>query len=374
LKLVLLGEGTGEPAAGIDLVPALLGEGPCIYLVGVRRSTEGLDALASANVRIVTNMPGRGLARFLDRLAYRRLSSFGMQRSFAGGCIVPDATVVVATPPDNDGFRHLGTVNGHLQAALDHSRHIIVEEDPALPRIAGSARIAPGRATVVTAHRPLPYQALSRVPDSSDFRIAEHVASLIGPGVTLQLGVGGAIECLGKALRPGNDLRIMTGAVGASIRELDLSGKLASGATIAGSALVGDEEVLAWARDNSRLRLFGSDLIHNPRWLARTPQLWSINVGISVDHAGNIDSEHAGGRLVSGRGGAPNFAVGAHHSPGGAVVAIIRGDRPASLVEHISRPTISGRLVDFVVSENGVADLRNTAPGLRQRRLEKILG
>ena len=197
---------------------------------------------------------------------------------------------------------------------------------------------------------------------------------MIGTGVTLQLGVGGAIEALGEALKPHGGFRIITGAVGASALHLEKSGKLASDAPILASALVGDEEVIAWASSHKTLRLLGSDKIHNPRWLARTPQLWSINVGISVDHAGNINSEYAGNRLVSGRGGAPNFAVGAHASPGGGVIVLIRGDRPENLARHIARPTISGRNVDFVVSENGIADLRDAQGDNRRRRLENIFG
>lgn len=371
---MLLGEGTHEPAAGIEYARDLLGEGPLTFFVGVRRSPEGLDSFAAKGCRIMTNMPGRGLALFRDRLAYRRISSFGMQRALAARCMIPDVAVVVATPPDREGYRHLGTVNGHLQAALDNSRHIIVEEEPRLPRIAGSAQIAPERSVSVIAHRPLPYQALSRQPDSTDFRIAEHVAGLIGPDATLQLGVGGPIECLGEVLRAGNNLRIMTGALSSSIRVLDKSGKLAAGAEILGSALVGDEELTAWAHDHRLVRLLGSDRIHNPRWLARTPQLWAINVGISIDHFGNVNSERVGTRLVSGCGGAPNFAAGARGSRGGAVVMIIRGDRGGALVDHIPRPTIIGDLVDFVVSERGVADLRGTQPSERRFLLETILG
>ena len=374
MKLVLLGEGTGEPSAGIDLVPSLLDDPEITYFVGVRRSPDGLDALARPGARIVTSMPGRGLARFRESLAYRRLSSFGLQRGFAAQCLAPDVAVVVASPPDGQGFRTLGTVNGHLQAALNASRQIIVEEDPGLPILPGSARVDPARIALVTAHRPLPYQALSRAPDAIDYRIAEHVAALIGTGVTLQLGVGGAIEALGEALKPHGGFRIITGAVGASALHLEKSGKLASDAPILASALVGDEEVIAWASSHKTLRLLGSDKIHNPRWLARTPQLWSITVGISVDHAGNINSEYAGNRLVSGRGGAPNFAVGAHASPGGGVIVLIRGDRPENLARHIARPTISGRNVDFVVSENGIADLRDAQGDNRRRRLENIFG
>lgn len=372
MKLVLVGEGTGEPAAGLNLVSSLLDD-PCLtYFVGVRRSPEGLEALARPGARILTNMPGRGLGNFRESLAYRRLSSFGMQRGFAARCMVPDVAVVVATPPDGDGFRYLGTVNGHLQTALDNSRQIIVEEDPTLPKIPGSARIAPDRVARVIPHQAMPYQALSRAPDATDFQIAEHVAELIGPGACLQLGIGGAIEALGQTLKRGGALRIMTGAVGASVLNLERSGKLASGAAILASALVGDDEVIAWARSHKGLRLMGSDRIHNPRWLARTSNFWSINVGISVDHSGNINSEYAGSRLVSGRGGAPNFAAGAHASSGGGVVVILRGDRPGALVDHIGRPTIPGKLVDFVVSERGVADLRGAPPDLRRRRLETI--
>lgn len=200
------------------------------------------------------------------------------------------------------------------------------------------------------------------------------MASLIRDDATLQFGVGGAIGCLGQTPRSAGRYRIVTGAISASVRDLEASGKLLGSTDILGSALVGDDEHIDWASTNRRLRILSSDRMHNSRWLGQIPSFWSVNIGILVDFNGNINSEFAGARLVSGRGGAPNFAAGAPRSAGGGAVMIVRADKPNCLVEHIARPTISGSIVDFVVTENGVADLRGTQPQERRARLEKVFG
>jgi len=265
-------------------------------------------------------------------------------------------------------------VNGHLQAALNHSRLIIVEEWAALPVVSGSAVIPPGRTSHVVAHVPQAYVPLSRAPDALDRALAEQASRLIGDGVALQLGVGGPIEALGEALRERRGLRIITGAISASIRRLHDAGCLSPGSEILSGSLVGDDDLTAWAAGSAPARLLSSKVIHDPVWLAAQDRLWSINVALSVDVTGNVNSELIGTRRISGRGGAPNFAAGAHRSPGGGSVVLVRSDRPGTLVEHIAQPTILSRYVDYVVSDRGIAALRDADAPTRRRRLESILG
>jgi acyl-CoA hydrolase len=121
------------------------------------------------------------------------------------------------------------------------------------------------------------------------------------------------------------------------------------------------------------VQLGESRVVHNPRWLAGVHRFHSINVGLSVDLAGNVNSEWAGTRRISGRGGAPDFARGASLSTGGGAIAVLRADRPGCLAERLDRPTIPAAHVSWVVCERGIADLRGADRRGRAAALERLM-
>ena len=209
---------------------------------------------------------------------------------------------------------------------------------------------------------------------AADQACAEHIAGLVDDGITLQLGVGGPVEALGTALRRRRRLRIVTGAIGSTVRELHANGSLAEDVTILGTALVGNDALVAWARHTPQVTLGPSSQVHNPEWLGRQPRFHSINVAISVDLAGNVNAEWAGPRRISGPGGAPDFARGARRSCGGCAIVALRADRGGALVERIARPSIPAADVSFVVCERGVADLRGKDLRERAAALTRLLG
>jgi len=373
-RRILVGEGSAEPVRGLRFARELFGTAPTEFVFGVRRTDEGLAAIDQPGVSLLAAFPGRGLTRFGQPTRCCSLSASGIQRVLATRRLRADALVVVAAPAGSDGSRSLGTVNGCMQAAVDAAPLVVIEEDPSLPLLAGAARIPADKPVWILQHEAAAYRALSRLADSVDQACAEHIAGLLADDITLQLGVGGPIEALGSSLRRRRRLRIVTGAIGSSLRELHANGCLAIDAPILGTALVGDDELVAWARRTPQLTLGPSSQVHNPKWLAAQPRFHSINVAISVDLAGNVNAEWAGRRRVSGPGGAPDFARGARLSRGGAAIVALRADRGGALVESIARPTIPAANVGFVVCERGVADLRGKDIRERSAALTRLLG
>lgn len=372
-RRILVGEGSAEPTTGLLVALELFSPAPIEFVFGVRRAQEGLQSIDRPGVTLVAGFPGRGLSHFRQPSKACNLSAYQISRLMAAGRLPADALVVVATPPAVDGSRSLGTVNGYLQAAIDRAPLVIVEEDPNLPVIAGAARIPSQQPVHVIPHVPVAYRPLSREADEIDHACAEHIAALIDDGVTLQIGVGGIIEALAQTLRRKRDLRVITGAIGTTVRSLHEHGCLAPDQSILGSALVGDSDLMSWASGTPDIRLVQSMAVHNPRWLAQHRGFHSVNAAISVDLCGNVNSEWAGGRRVSGRGGAPDFARGAYLSRDGATVVAVRADRPTCLVERLHKPTIPAAHVSYVACERGVADLRGKSATQRAAALERLL-
>lgn len=371
VKRVLVGEGSAEPTVGFELVRERFAPSPVEFFFGVRRCNEGLDILEHPDVTAVANFPGRGMAEYAEKLSTCNLSAYNISRVIDTGRLLPDAALVVASPPDAQSKRSLGTANGPLQSVLDAAPFIFVEEDPNLTVLPGAATIAVDKPVEVIPHVHPAFAPLSRPPKDRDYACARHIASLIKDGLPLQIGVGGIIEALADELLPRRELSIYTGAVGESLRKLHINGCLSDDRPIIGSAMVGGEEIMNWAATSKKVHMASSRQIHNPRWLARLNGFHSINICLSVDLAGNINSETVGDKKISGKGGSPDFAKGAYHSPGGhAIVAL--SAREGALVESIAKPSISGQCISYIVTENGVADLRGKAGIQRAKAIEKI--
>lgn len=371
-KIVLVGEGSAEPTSGFRLVQDYFKDENISFYFGVRRSTEGLEQLATANTTVVANFPGRGMKTLTCPVSVCNLSSFAVHRAIMTKRLIPDAVLVVASPPDANGVRSVGTANGPIAEALKNAKMIFIEEYPDLQIAKGAPTIQPEQVTQVIPHQPAAFAALSRTPDKADYVIAKHIAALIPNGATIQMGVGGIIDALSEVLCDKRDLKSISGALGTAVRRLEEQGNLDPDHKIYGSALVGDEDLIKWAATHENVELLGSQKIHNPKWLSKRPFFHSINIGISVDLAGNINAENIGERQISGKGGSPNFSKGAHFSQNGLSIFALRTDKGTTLVEHISKPTVHGQFVDCLITEKGSVILKGKSAADRARLIKSI--
>ncbi|MBR9911409.1 MAG: hypothetical protein GYB33_13760 [Gammaproteobacteria bacterium] len=374
VKRILVGEGSAEPTTGFEFIQHFFSGSPVEFYFGVRRCPDGLDTINGEQVSAIANFPGRGMSGLRQTPRACIMSSYTVTQMIDSGRLQPDALLVVASPPDAKGRRSLGTANGPLQSAIDHAPLVIVEEWANLPVIAGAATIPADKPVHVLEHKPATFAPLSRTPEGLDYACAELIAELLDDNIALQIGVGGIIEALGESLKSRRGLRIITGAVGSTIKLLDDNDCLSRQHPIMGTALVGDQEIMDWAAAHSNLQLVSSRQIHNPKWLATIAAFHSVNIGLSIDLQGNINAEKIAHKQVSGRGGSPNFSKGAALSPSGASIVALRTDRGNALVERIDQPTIPGRHVSYVVCEKGIADLRHKNAQQRARLLEALIG
>ena len=371
-KIILVGEGTAEPTTGFQLARNFFPNDNVTFYFGVRRTTEGLEQLDMPDTQVVANFPGRGMRDITCPVSVCSLSSYAVHRAIISGRLKPDAVLVVATPPDDNGIRSIGTANGPIAAALKKAPVIFIEEFSELKVIPGAPTIPDDREIQVISHKPAAFTALSRRPDEADIIIARHIASLIPDGAAIQLGVGGIIEALSQTLVNKKNLISISGAIGSAIRQLDEQGSLNPHHKIYGSSLVGDDELIQWAEIHPHVELLPSDKIHNPRWLAQTPHFYSINIAISADLGGNINAETIAGRHISGKGGSPSFSKGAHLSQNGLSIFALRTDKGNTLVDHIEKPTVHAQFVDCLVTEKGVAILKGKSSEERATLIKSI--
>jgi acyl-CoA hydrolase len=132
-----------------------------------------------------------------------------------------------------------------------------------------------------------------------------------------------------------------------------------------------------WLADRADFAVRGCDITHAAAELARLTRLVAVNSALSVDLFGQANLEMLGGRMVSGCGGAPDFARGAALSAGGVSIVALPSTAGRDAASRIV-PQLHGLVtlprtdIDVIVTEHGAADLRGCTVIERGERLISI--
>ena len=268
-----------------------------------------------------------------------------------------------------------------LQATLEcleAADKVVFEINSHIPRVFGETALPIECADYIyEADTPLP---LAPAAPSSEVekKIAENVVSLIRDGDCIQLGIGGMPNAVGEALMDKHDLGIHTEMITSSMGKLLRAGVVTNarknfntGKTV-GAFAWGDQPLYDYLAENTSVCLRRAAWVNDPFNIAQNDNMVSVNTAIQVDLTGQICLESIGPRQFSGTGGASDFAYGAFHSKGGRGIIALASTAKGGTVSKI-QPTltpgavvsISRNIVDYVVTEYGIAKLRDRT--VRQR-------
>ena len=150
------------------------------------------------------------------------------------------------------------------------------------------------------------------------------------------------------------------------------------GRHVLGMAL-GSETMLDWLAysENAASVVFRSaDYTHDASVISKLHNFVSINSAIEVDLMGQVNAEFVSGKQVSGTGGSVDFMRAAKMSKGGrsivALTATARGGSVSRIVPRVDLVTALRTDVDIVVTEFGVAALKDESVASRARKLIDI--
>ena len=333
--------------------------------------------LANADCRVETFFVTPELKAAGDAVTFLPLCYDDIRRRLSSVPI--DAALFMATPADAEGNCSFGPVVDFLAELWPRIPVRIAHLNPSMPCTRGHAGIPFDALTgFIEAPQPLlgsPEAASEPVADA----IARHIATLVYDGATLQVGLGKIPGAVLRALAGHRNLRIWSGLVGDAVVDLAEAGALASGAAITAGVAIGSERLYA-AISRPAYDFQPVAVTHDARRIAAIPNFVAINSAIEVDLFGQAYSECGGNGLMSGPGGATDFARGARIGSGLRIVAL-----PALAARGtISRivlpgggmgPVSLGRTdIDIVVTEFGVADLRDRDHAARAEALVAIAG
>ena len=275
-----------------------------------------------------------------------------------------DTCIVHVAPPDAAGRCSLGAAVEFTPLVQAKSARTFALINPNMPAIPG-AQTLPFSLFDMTCEveTPLPVYDVG-APSESATSIARHIASLIEDGSALQAGLGKAPEALFGLLHDRRGLRLQSGMLSDGALQLSRSGALDPGFRHASCVWVGSASLYRDLAVLEGLSVLGCDVTHDICRLAATGRFVAVNSALSVDLFGQANLEHAGGRAVSGVGGAPDFAAAARLSRGGiSIVALpaAYGSVPQSrIVPRMDDGMVSlpRHAIDVVITEHGIADLR----------------
>jgi acyl-CoA hydrolase len=276
----------------------------------------------------------------------------------------PDLAIVQVTPPDAAGNCSLGPCADFAPLVWPRAGKLAAFVNPSLPRARRGPTI-PFAAFDIVVEADGPFITATEAPPAGDQAvIANIIAGLVPDGAAIQTGIGGAPAAAIGRLTDRRGLVVRSGMVTQGYRALAEAGALAEHGHITGLAL-GSADFMAWACE--AFALADATVTHGPASLAKIDRLWALNSALEVDLLGQANVEWQAGRLISGLGGAPDFARAARRSPGGrgvlALPATARGGTVSRIVPRITAPSVSIPRddTDLVITEHGVADLRGAS-------------
>ncbi len=294
--------------------------------------------------------------------------------------VAMDTCVVQVSPPDAAGLCSLGAAVEFTALVQAGSRRTLALLNPNMPAIPGAAAL-PFSAfdAVCEVDTPLPTYDVGATGAAATV-IAGHIAGFVEDGSALQAGLGKVPEALYGLLQDRRRLRLQSGMLSDGALSLQRAGALDPDFRHMSCVWVGTAELYRVLRDVDGFAVLGCDLTHDVCRLAQAERFVAVNSALSVDLFGQANLEHAGGRAVSGVGGAPDFAQAARLSRGGvsvvALPAAFGAPLQSRIVPRLADEIVSlpRHMVDLVVTDYGVADLRGRTVFERAEALMAVAG
>lgn len=299
--------------------------------------------------------------------------------------VIKSDVVLLQLSRDQDGSLNMGAAHDFNLVAARRARIIIAEVNAQAPVVRGAELPSTIKIDqIIHSDRPM-VQVCSPPPSTPAMKIAEYVAELIPNGATLQMGVGSVMSAICDALQSHRDLGVHSGIITDGIAKLMKVGavnnsrkRVYAGETVGGS-LLGSQELFGFAHRNPHIRLVSTAETHGAASLSMQDRFCSVNSAIEVDLTGQINAEASQGRYIGAVGGQMDFVRAASMSERGMSIIVLPSTASNGRISRIVDSFVSGAPittpradVDYVVTEWGIAALRNRSLGQRLKAMIDI--
>lgn len=303
-----------------------------------------------------------------------------------------NVVMVSVSPMDQHGYFNFSVNTGVAAPIARQADLVIVEVNEHMPKVHGGYDecIHISEVDYVVEGEHSPFSGSSDIcPSEIDRQIAAQIIPYIKDGSTLQLGIGSMPNAVGELIADSDlrDLGMHTELCSNAYLELYKAGKLTNkkknidrGKGVFGCA-IGSAELYEWLDDNPGIAAYPLEYVNRPGVISQLDNMVSINSCVAVDLYGQVASESAGARQLSGTGGQLDFLLGASASNGGKAFICISSlhiDRHGNPHSRI-RPQFNGDIITsprsqvyFIVTEYGVVNLEGKSTWERAESLISI--
>jgi acyl-CoA hydrolase len=296
-----------------------------------------------------------------------------------------DVFVATVTPMDEHGYFRFSLSNIGEQQWSENAKKIILEVNPNLPNVYGDNEIHISQVDkIVECDRTIPILESGEI-NEIDEKIGINVASLVENGDTIQLGIGTIPDAVALAFKDKKDLGIHTEMITNSIVDLVEAGvingskKTLHKGKIVGTFALGNNRLYNFMNNNPGVMIMPGCYVNDSHVIAQNDNMVSINTAITVDFCGQVCSESIGTKQYSGSGGQSDTAIGAIHAKNGRSIIALRSTAKDDTISTIqpclplgSIVTLSRNNIDYIVTEYGVARMKNQSVSQRTINLINI--
>jgi acyl-CoA hydrolase len=290
-----------------------------------------------------------------------------------------DWVVAHLSPPDQNGNCSFGASVEFMPTVLSRTKHIIGIINRQMPHLPDSGTVNIKQLyTSVEINSPLVSYDTGEVDEISS-AISHHLSDLIAEGSVIQVGLGKIPDKFLDSLQGHRNLRFHSGMLSDGFLKLHQAGALHPDFTHTTCCALGTAALYRHLPDIPRLRICGVEGSHNPGRLGAYDDLVAINSALQVDLLGQANLETVGSRQISSVGGAPDFSRAARCSRNGKSIIALPATAANGQVSRIVPRFGEGQVVslprhdvDFVVTEFGVAALKDQSLEQRARALQAI--
>ena len=380
---IIVGAANGEPVSTLDAIEA------------------GSDSLHDVRLHqmiplrsrpyIEGERPGlRHVSWFLsphNRVAFHRGDCDLVPNSFSDvprlmrQTLRPKLVLATVSPPDRHGYFSLGA-NAEYTAAFIGEVPFFVEVGARTPRTFGGNQLHVSDVLGYCESDHPMVEVPGAEPTDRDQRIAELVAERIPDGATLQAGIGAVPNLVLQMLTDHRDLGVHTELMSDGFVDLIEAGvvtgtrKLTHRNKLITTSALGSQRLYDFVAENPGVEFHPVEYTNDPRVISREPEMTAINATLEVDFLGQCASESLGSDYWSSSGGQPDFARGAVMAEHGQAFIVLHSSAADDTVSRIvpqlhlgAAVTTFKNIVDKVVTEYGVAELRGSSIAERTRRL-----
>ena len=383
---VIVGAANGEPVQVIDAIEAgaesldgvrlhqMIALRPRPYIEGQRPNLRHVSWFLSPHTRDAFH---RGDCDLVP-------NSFSDVPRLMRQSLSPGLVTTAVSAPDRHGYFSLGP-DAEYSAALIGEVPFFVEVNAQMPRTFGGNQLHFSD-VVGFCEGDTPLIDVPTPPGGDrDRRIAELVADRVPHGATIQAGIGAVPTLVLSMLSGHRELGVHTELLGDGFVELVESGvitgtrKATHRNKLVTTSALGCGPLYDFVADNPGVEFHPVEYTNDPRVIAREPHMTAINASLEVDFLGQCASESLGSDYLSSSGGQPDYARGAVMAEHGQAFIVLHSTTSDDSISRIvpqlhpgAAVTTFKNIVDKVVTEFGVAELRGSSIAERTRRLIAI--